>query len=101
MLRRCRQAQRCTVSMWENAQMTVLKRCALGFVVTSSIAFWLFHGFAPLTASAADVPVPSSVGNPSLAASAGYPPQSELSLSGDAYDFTSPKSSMGTWAGEQ
>lgn len=73
----------------------------VNFILSASIAMWLVNGFASSPASAADVPVPSSVGNPSLSASAGYPPQSELSLTGNAYDFTSPRSALGTWAGEQ
>jgi YaiO family outer membrane protein len=73
---------------------------AMRFAGSASIAFWLLNGFAP-PASAGDAPVPSSVGNPSLSAIAGYAPQSEVLVSGDAYDFTSPRSSMGTWAGEQ
>ncbi len=78
-----------------------IRGSAMRFVVSAAIALWLVNCFASPPASAADVPVPSSVGNPSLSTSAGYAPQSEVSLSGDAYDFTSPRSLMGTWAGEQ
>jgi YaiO family outer membrane protein len=70
-------------------------------MVSASIALWLLTALTPLSASAADAPPPPNVGNPSLSTSAGYGPQSEVVLSGDAYDFTSPKSRLGTWAGEQ
>lgn len=70
-------------------------------IVSASIALCLLTSLAPLAARAADAPPPATVGNPTLSTSADYGPHDELLFAGDAYDFTSPKSNLGTWAGEQ